>query len=96
MVVTPEVLCTIGPAVNSGRSLLIYGQPGNGKTYMAEALIGIQASEIYVPYAVYFQGSIIQMYDPIYHQHSDEEQVTDSILTQNGQSDINGNPLPDP
>ena len=82
MVVTQEVLFTIGPAVNSGRSLLIYGQPGNGKTFMAEALIGIQASEIYVPYALYFQGSIIQMYDPIYHQLSDEEKVNDSILTQ--------------
>ena len=87
MVVTPDILSTIGPAVNSGRSLLIYGQPGNGKTYMAEALIGIQASEIYVPYAIYFQGSIIQMYDPIYHQMSDEDQVSDSILTQGGQSD---------
>ena len=82
MVVTQEVLFTIGPAVNSGRSLLIYGQPGNGKTFMAEALIGIQASEIYVPYAIYFQGSIIQMYDPVYHQFSDEEEVNDSILTQ--------------
>lgn len=87
MVVTPDVLSTIGPAVNSGRSLLIYGQPGNGKTFMAEALIGIQASEIYVPYAIYFQGSIITMYDPIYHQKSDEEEVSDSILTSNGQSD---------
>ena len=87
MVVTPEVLSTIGPAVNSGRSLLIYGQPGNGKTFMAEALIGIQASEIYVPYSIYFQGSLVQMYDPIYHQQSDEEEVSDSILTQNGQSD---------
>jgi MoxR-like ATPase len=87
MVVTPEVLSTIGPAVNSGRSLLIYGQPGNGKTFMAEALIGIQASEIYVPYAIYFQGSIIQMYDPIYHQMSEEVEVSDSILTQNSQAD---------
>jgi len=87
MVVTPEVLSTIGPAVNSGRSLLIYGQPGNGKTYMAEALIGIQASEIYVPYSIYFQGSIIQMYDPIYHQLSDEEQESESILTQGNSGD---------
>ena len=87
MVVTPDLLSTIGPAVNSGRSLLIYGQPGNGKTFLAEALIGIQASEIYVPYAIYFQGSIIQLYDPIYHQLSDEADITDSILTQNGRAD---------
>ncbi|MBM3787299.1 MAG: hypothetical protein FJW30_23315 [Acidobacteria bacterium] len=75
MVVTPELLNAIGPAVNSGKSFLIYGQPGNGKTFLAEALFNVDPSYVYVPYALECQGMIIQMYDPIYHHPEAEEAV---------------------
>ena len=39
LVLGPRTLSQIGPAVNSGKSLLMYGQPGNGKTFLAEALL---------------------------------------------------------
>ena len=68
MVTTGTMLDQIGPAITSGKSLLIYGQPGNGKTYVAEALSKIASSDIYVPYALECQGNIIQLYDPIYHR----------------------------
>ncbi len=67
MVVTDRLLAQIGPAVSSGNSFLIYGQPGNGKTFLAEALQQVDASEIYVPYAIESQGNIVQVYDPNYH-----------------------------
>ena len=70
MVVTEGILDQIGPAVSSGKSFLIYGQPGNGKTQIAEALSKIQGSDIYLPYALECQGNIIQLYDPIYHKPS--------------------------
>lgn len=68
MVTTDGMLDQIGPAVISGKSLLIYGQPGNGKTQVAEALSNIQSSDIYVPYALECQGNIIQLFDPMYHK----------------------------
>src|SRR3984893_12816684 len=68
MVVTPRILSQIGPAVSSGNSFLIYGQPGNGKTFLAEALGNVDDSYIYVPHALECQGQIIQVYDPVYHQ----------------------------
>jgi energy-coupling factor transporter ATP-binding protein EcfA2 len=68
MVTTDTVLDQIGPAISSGKSLLVYGQPGNGKTQVAEALSNIHSSDIYVPYALECQGNIIQLYDPIYHK----------------------------
>ena len=80
MVVTPQLLNAIGPAINSGKSFLIYGQPGNGKTYLAEALFDLDPTPIYVPYAVESQGMIIQMYDPIYHSPIKEPEA-ESVLT---------------
>ncbi len=67
MVVTESMLDQLGPAVSSGKSLLIYGQPGNGKTYAVEALAKIQTTDIYIPYALEYQGHIIQLFDPTYH-----------------------------
>ncbi len=68
MVVTPRILSQIGPAVSSGKSFLIYGQPGNGKTFLAEALGNVDDSYIYVHHAIEAQGQIIQVFDPVYHQ----------------------------
>jgi predicted ATPase with chaperone activity len=68
LVISKTMLDQIGPAVSSGKSFLIYGQPGNGKTQLAEALSKIQTTEIYLPYALEFQSNIIQLFDPIYHK----------------------------
>ncbi len=73
MVVSEKILSQIGPAVNSGRSFLIYGQPGNGKTYLAEALFNIQTDPVYVPHAIECMGQVIQVFDPIYHQPIEKE-----------------------
>jgi hypothetical protein len=68
MVMTPRILAQIGPAVSSGNSFLIYGQPGNGKTFLAEALMNIDDSCVYIPHALDCQGTIVQVFDPLYHQ----------------------------
>jgi predicted ATPase with chaperone activity len=81
MVVTPQLLNAIGPAVNSGKSFLIYGQPGNGKTYLAEALFELDHTPVYVPYAIESQGMIIQMYDPIYHSPVRDAEEEESVLS---------------
>jgi DNA-binding MarR family transcriptional regulator len=73
MVVTPQILSQIGPAVSSGNAFLIYGEPGNGKTYLAEALADLDRTPIYMPYALEYQGNIIQIYDPTYHQVIEDE-----------------------
>ncbi len=83
LVVTADVMNQIGPAVNAGKSFLIYGQPGNGKTALAEALFRIEATPIYIPYAIEYQGNIVQVYDPIYHQRiDDQESVLSALATE--------------
>jgi predicted ATPase with chaperone activity len=68
LVVSPSVLAQIGPAVSSFSSFLIYGQPGNGKTYLAESLVHLPIPEIYLPYALEANGNLIQVFDPVYHK----------------------------
>ncbi|MDH3674645.1 MAG: ATP-binding protein [Anaerolineae bacterium] len=65
----------IGPAVNAGSSLFIYGPPGNGKTTIAEAIAELlgNGEPIWIPYAITIGGSIIQIFDSLIHKHSDED-----------------------
>lgn len=81
LVVEEDILAQIGPAVNSNKSFLIYGQPGNGKTALAESLFRVSTETIYMPYAIESQGNIIQVYDPIYHQKIDDEESVLSALS---------------
>ncbi len=62
----------LGPAVNSGRSLFLYGHSGNGKTTIAEALAGMLGGDSYVPYAIEIEGQIMVLYDPVYHIRIEE------------------------
>ena len=87
MVISDTLLDQLGPAVNSGKSFLIYGKPGNGKTYLAEALFHIECDPIYVPYALEYQGQIVHMYDPIYHQRVDEDEQEISAFSHARQYD---------
>jgi predicted ATPase with chaperone activity len=80
MVVSEDTMSKIGPAVNSGKSFLVYGQPGNGKTALAEALGSMNREPIYIPYAIECQGNIIQMYDPIYHHKIEDAVTSDSSV----------------
>ena len=62
------LLQKMGPAVNSGRPILFYGPPGNGKTSIAFRLGKILTDLIYVPYSVMIEGNIMRVFDPKLHQ----------------------------
>jgi predicted ATPase with chaperone activity len=73
LVVDEEMLEMLGPAVNSGRSIFLYGEPGNGKTAMAES-VGhvVLGSEMYLPYAIEVGGMVIKVFDEVNHQRASE------------------------
>lgn len=64
----PGLVERLGPAVNSGRSLLLYGEPGNGKTSIAVAVADSFEQYVYIPYALSVGAQIINIYDPALHK----------------------------
>jgi predicted ATPase with chaperone activity len=69
MVLSEDVFSRIGPAVNSSRSMFLFGPPGNGKTTIAEAIgFMILQDEMYIPYAVEVNGQVIRVFDAVSHK----------------------------
>jgi predicted ATPase with chaperone activity len=68
LVVPGTIVNKLGPAVNSGRSLFLYGAPGNGKTSLAEAISAMFGGEAWVPYCLEVDGQIIKVFDKLVHQ----------------------------
>ena len=69
LVLSEEIFNQIGPAVNSGRSIFIFGPPGNGKTVIAES-IGrmLMTDDMYIPYAFEVDGHVVKVFDEVSHQ----------------------------
>ena len=63
----------LGPAVNSGAGLFLYGEPGNGKTTLAQRITQCFGQAIWIPWAIYEDGQIIKFYDAAYHRIEKEE-----------------------
>ena len=68
LVLSDRVLDQLGPAVNGGHSLFVYGPPGNGKTVISQAISGLLAGDVCVPRAIDFDGHLVQVFDPAVHQ----------------------------
>jgi len=67
LVLTSDLLAQLGPAINSGCALFLYGPSGNGKTSIAEAIASMMPEAVYIPYAVLVDNDVIVVYDPVSH-----------------------------
>ena len=68
LVIEDRVLRDIGRAVNTGRSLFLFGNPGNGKTVIAEHIVPLLGGDILIPHAISVDGEVIKVYDPPNHE----------------------------
>ena len=68
LVIGDALLQQLGPAINSGRSIFLFGHAGNGKTSIAEAVAALMSDTIVIPHAVIIDGQVIRVFDPIHHE----------------------------
>ena len=87
MVLSRTTRSLVGPAVNSGRSMLLYGDPGNGKSTIAKAIRGMVKGSILVPYAIDVGGQTIRVFDPRVHNAVAREPAVE-------RRQLGGGPLP--
>ncbi|MCT4370746.1 ATPase [Yangia mangrovi] len=73
LVLPSELLSHLGPAVSAGRSILMYGPPGNGKSSISNGIREALGDRIYVPRAIEYSGQVITVYDPIVHNAAETE-----------------------
>jgi len=68
LLIDKTMLKRLGPAINSGRGLFLFGAPGNGKTSIAERVTGCFGEAIWIPRAIGVDGEIIRLFDPVNHE----------------------------
>ncbi len=68
LLLNQRMLSRLGPAVNSGRGMFLYGYPGNGKTSIAERVTSAFGRNIWIPRSIGIDGEIIRLYDPVNHE----------------------------
>jgi predicted ATPase with chaperone activity len=71
LVLRDELFNQLGPAINSGRSLFLYGPPGTGKTSVGKDIAELFQDDIFMPYSILAHGQIVQIFDPISHELSE-------------------------
>ncbi|SEP74087.1 hypothetical protein SAMN04488092_10280 [Thalassovita taeanensis] len=74
LILPSDLLSNLGPAVSSGRSILMYGPPGNGKSSISNGIRDAMGDKIYVPRAIEYSGQVITVYDPIVHSSAEVEE----------------------
>jgi predicted ATPase with chaperone activity len=90
LVLSERTLRCVGPAINSGKAILLYGGSGNGKSTMAKAIGDMLDGEILVPYAIEINGQIIKVFDARTHQEVDGALPLDRRSDEDGNAQPNG------
>lgn len=70
LLIDEDMMRRLGPAVNSGRGLFLFGAPGNGKTSIAERVTKAFGEHIWIPRALGVDGEIMRLFDPSMHEET--------------------------
>lgn len=79
LVINDRVLDQLGPAINAGHSMFVYGPPGNGKTVISQAIHNLLEGSLYIPHALEVEGSIISFFDPVNHEPLPEQNIREGM-----------------
>jgi predicted ATPase with chaperone activity len=68
LLISEETFRLLGPAINSGRGMFLYGYPGNGKTSIAERITRCFGTNVWIPKVLWVEGQIIKLFDLTNHE----------------------------
>ena len=80
LILPGELLDHLGPAVGAGRSILMYGPPGNGKSSISNGIRDAIGDKIFIPKAIEYAGQVITVYDPIVHSAAEQSEDDPNVL----------------
>jgi len=80
LLVSEEMFKMLGPAINSGRGMFLYGPAGNGKTSIAERITRCFGTTVWIPKVLLIEGQIVKLFDPVNHEPVEEEERKGSLL----------------
>ncbi len=68
LLISEEMFHVLGPAINSGRGMFLYGYPGNGKTSIAERITRCFGTTVWIPRVVNVEGQYVKLFDLANHE----------------------------
>ncbi len=81
LLIDPAMMVKLGPAVNSGRGMFLFGYPGNGKTSIAERITAAFGKYVWIPRAIQMDRDIVRLFDPMSHEECPVEK-TDGLISE--------------
>jgi energy-coupling factor transporter ATP-binding protein EcfA2 len=84
VVVRDEILGQLGPSLNSGRAIFIYGPAGTGKTYLTQRLARVFPQVTLIPHALLINEAVVEIFDPVLHRPQDMGVPNPNIMLEQG------------
>ncbi len=80
LIINEAMMNRLGPAINSGRGMFLFGEPGNGKTSIAERVTEAFGTTVWIPRAIAIEGDIMRIYDPAVHEAVEDQSQIASLM----------------
>ena len=84
VVLDGKLLDQLGPALNSGRAIFLYGPAGTGKTYISQRLCRLFYNPTLIPHAIAIGDAVVQLFDPLVHKQMWQMPVDDGLTLERG------------
>jgi hypothetical protein len=84
IIIRPDLVDKLGPAMNSGRAVFIYGPAGTGKTFITQHLVRLFPDTTLIPYSIVINEVIVEVFDPLKHRLAATDLPNPNVMLERG------------